>query len=744
MSSILKILLLVLYSVSLVTSLPIISKPLENNPDHLVWEALLTIDTRNIDPDKTRKVPKSIFITPNLNESKISCPNGHKLGPDGKCYKTLNIDPLDILKTQIASLFNRNRTTVEYDEYDYSDYSESTESMSGDAAGTIGQYDVPLSLGFADEQQPSSSRFPTSVMGINYDDDKFKQPFLVSTVDVASSGALKSYNVHTEQTANADSTLNTPKPTSTSSTSATEDKTTTDASTNTNTKTTETSSTDANIIKRAESTRSTINLFNGTIIPESSNTTVDVTTSATTPNKSNYSISSLFFHGKETNTKVADLKTEIVPNLQILNKIILNKTSDVNKAEPFPFVTETVITSSTPPSLLPLDSMIVTDSERSTSEKSINGNIAAIPSTPSSKSPSAPSIHRFSITTLATANLISDAGPGDEISYITTTPISKEKEINVIQIDPSDLIGAASTASYVEQGPTPSTEHMLEVSPAYDVESASVPQITGASNVGDVHLIEIVQKYDPFSLSDDIEDVTSKADVIDAQNLTARLAEELLFQGISMTLNTKYDTSNISDEVINVTRSDSYNDDSRIDNSSSAGVTTQLNSFDDVAAATKEPFEMDYYELSNNNSEEIVVVTPISEVNNNSDRSEASIQDENTAVKNRESSSIYTTIMNSMHENQSTTNSNEGDDGTVIIQTGNSSDSTYETVATTDNDRDDDIENSNESTVNSSTPDVTHEVSNANGGQTEVDQTIRLGKNCYLKNYLEHFYIMCT
>lgn len=742
MSSILKILLLVLYSVSLVTSLPIISKPLENNPDHLVWEALLTIDTRNIDPDKTRKVPKSIFITPNLNESKISCPNGHKLGPDGKCYKTLNIDPLDILKTQIASLFNRNRTTVEYDEYDYSDYSESTESMSGDAAGTIGQYDVPLSLGFADEQQPSSSRFPTSVLGINYDDDKFKQPFLVSTVDVASNGALKSYNVHTEQPANTDSTINTPKPTSTASTSATEDKTTTDASTNTNT--TETSSTDANNINSAESTRSTIKLVNGTVIPESSNITVDVTTSATTPNKSNYSISSLPFLEKEKNTKVADWKTEIVPNLQILNKIILNKTSDVNKVEHFPFVTETIITSSTPPSLLPLDSLTVTDSERTTSEKSINENIATTPSTPSPKGPSAPSIHRFSITTLATANLISDAGPGDEQSYITTTPLSKEKEINVIQIDSSDLVGAASTASYREQNPTPSTEHMLEVSPAYDVESASVPQITGASNVGDVHLIEIVQKDDPFSLSDDIEDVTSKADVIDAQNLTARLAEELLFQGISMTLNTKYDTSNISDEVVNVTRSDSYNDDSRIENSSYAGITTQLNSFDDVATATKEPFEIDYYELSNNNSEEVVVVTPIPEVNNNSDRSEASIQDETTAVKNRESSSIYTTIMNSMHENQSTTNSNEGDDGAKTIQTGNSSDSAYENVATTDNDRDDDIENSNESTVNLSTLNGTHQVTNANGGQTEIDQTIRLGKNCYLKNYLEHFYIMCT
>lgn len=184
-----------MYVAACVRALPIISKPLENTPDHLVWEALLTVDTHRSD-DKTRKIPKSIFITPNLNES--NCPPDHKLGPDGRCYKTLKIDPLVILKTQIESLLNKkNRTaTTEYDEdYDYSEYGESTESIQSN-----GQYTVPLSLGFGSDnripqqqQQQQHTTFPnlnrvvkdgfhvSSPAVSNSNNDKENQPFLVST-----------------------------------------------------------------------------------------------------------------------------------------------------------------------------------------------------------------------------------------------------------------------------------------------------------------------------------------------------------------------------------------------------------------------------------------------------------------------------------------------------------------------------------------------------------------------------------
>lgn len=179
-----------MYMASWVNSLPIISKPLENNPDHLVWEALLTIDTHRSDTDKTRKIPKSIFITPNLNES--NCPPDHKLGPDGRCYKTLKIDPLEILKTQIESLLKKNRTaTTEYDEdYDYSEYGESTESMNSN-----GQYTVPLSLGFASDNripQQQQTTFPNLNRVVKdglhvstvSQSEEHQQPFLGSTAGI--------------------------------------------------------------------------------------------------------------------------------------------------------------------------------------------------------------------------------------------------------------------------------------------------------------------------------------------------------------------------------------------------------------------------------------------------------------------------------------------------------------------------------------------------------------------------------
>lgn len=231
--SLLKFVLLLLYAVASVSTLPIISPPLDSTPEHLVWDAFLTIDTRYSDEDKTRKIPKSIFITPNLNESKITCMPGYKLGPDGKCYKTLNIDPLDILKTQIASLFtpNRNRTTtpvVDYDEeYDYSDYGDSTES--------INKYAVPLSLGFADDRPPP---YPSRVVGdapkivlgdVVVEREPYRQqPFLADPLDTIASAS-----------GHAISTVAPPTSTSQSSTTSVESSTATTEQTTARQSTTE-------------------------------------------------------------------------------------------------------------------------------------------------------------------------------------------------------------------------------------------------------------------------------------------------------------------------------------------------------------------------------------------------------------------------------------------------------------------------------------------------------------------------
>lgn len=162
-----QLLLLLLYAAGdFVCGLPITSTPLESNPDHLAWDALLSINTGYSDHEEARKIPKSIFITPNLNDSKVTCKPGYKLGSDGKCYKTNNfaIDPLDILKTQIESLFNGNKekptTNVEYEDYDYDAY---------DATDSNEPFHVPLSLSFADEQpQQADEKKPTELLNLPF------------------------------------------------------------------------------------------------------------------------------------------------------------------------------------------------------------------------------------------------------------------------------------------------------------------------------------------------------------------------------------------------------------------------------------------------------------------------------------------------------------------------------------------------------------------------------------------------
>lgn len=148
-----KFLLLLLYAASdYVYGLPITSTPLENNPDHLAWDA--PPDARYLtDHEQVRKIPKSIFITPNLNDSNKTCQPGYKLDKDGKCYKTnhFNYDPLEILKAQIESLVNANNkdkpsTGNDYEEYDYDAY---------DATDSNEPYHVPLSLSFAADEQIS-------------------------------------------------------------------------------------------------------------------------------------------------------------------------------------------------------------------------------------------------------------------------------------------------------------------------------------------------------------------------------------------------------------------------------------------------------------------------------------------------------------------------------------------------------------------------------------------------------------
>uniref|UniRef100_A0A182SJ65 FOG_N domain-containing protein n=1 Tax=Anopheles maculatus TaxID=74869 RepID=A0A182SJ65_9DIPT len=110
-------------------ALPITSKPLDNNPDHLTWEAAwLSEDSRAPMPlsGKSKKItPKSIFITPFLNSYNTSaCPPDYKVDYNGKCIQVVSINTADILVTKLQSLFSQhgdggsNGGTGE-DDYDY-------------------------------------------------------------------------------------------------------------------------------------------------------------------------------------------------------------------------------------------------------------------------------------------------------------------------------------------------------------------------------------------------------------------------------------------------------------------------------------------------------------------------------------------------------------------------------------------------------------------------------------------------
>ncbi|GAB0087808.1 hypothetical protein DMENIID0001_021600 [Sergentomyia squamirostris] len=127
------------YLLAEVAPLPVTSQPLASNPDHLAWEAWLTVDSRNpFNTDMTRKItPKSIFIAPNFRNESLPCPPGFKIDHRGQCIRIVSIDPNDLLANRLQSILaSTNLQTDDEDIYDY------------DAYDTSGPYQVnlPVSL----------------------------------------------------------------------------------------------------------------------------------------------------------------------------------------------------------------------------------------------------------------------------------------------------------------------------------------------------------------------------------------------------------------------------------------------------------------------------------------------------------------------------------------------------------------------------------------------------------------------
>uniref|UniRef100_U5EXA8 Putative secreted mucin n=1 Tax=Corethrella appendiculata TaxID=1370023 RepID=U5EXA8_9DIPT len=143
-----------------INSLPITSKPLDNSPDHLTWETWLSGDVKQTSSENggKRKITKSIFITPNLNNiTAPSCPPGYKID-NGKCIQIVNINQVDILVTRLQSLLsssNHNNHGIGngedevIDEGEFYDYSSEAEESDGPL-----QINLPLSISIPDDPPP--------------------------------------------------------------------------------------------------------------------------------------------------------------------------------------------------------------------------------------------------------------------------------------------------------------------------------------------------------------------------------------------------------------------------------------------------------------------------------------------------------------------------------------------------------------------------------------------------------------
>ncbi|XP_059607592.1 uncharacterized protein LOC132255531 [Phlebotomus argentipes] len=150
-----------------VAALPVTSKPLASNPDHLAWEAWLRVDSQNpFHSDMTRKItPKSIFIAPNFRNESLPCPPGFKVDHRGQCIRVVSIDPNDLLANRLQSILASTNLQAEDDEvYDYDAY---------DTSGPF-QVNLPLSLD-ADSKLEQSEEARRPPMGLSTDDDRLEE-----------------------------------------------------------------------------------------------------------------------------------------------------------------------------------------------------------------------------------------------------------------------------------------------------------------------------------------------------------------------------------------------------------------------------------------------------------------------------------------------------------------------------------------------------------------------------------------
>lgn len=121
------------------------SRPLNDRPSELAWQAWLLVDSQNNQGETDRRItPKSVFIAPNIGDkgSLPDCAEGYRSDPMGRCIKFVKVDEaahLDFLLQRLNEIYATN-PSEELDDDD-----------SKPTSGPL-QVNIPLGGGFATEE----------------------------------------------------------------------------------------------------------------------------------------------------------------------------------------------------------------------------------------------------------------------------------------------------------------------------------------------------------------------------------------------------------------------------------------------------------------------------------------------------------------------------------------------------------------------------------------------------------------
>lgn len=144
------------------------SRPLNDRPSELAWQAWLLVDSQNNNGEPDRKItPKSVFIAPNIgdNHSLPDCAEGYRSDPMGRCIKFVKVDEaahLDFLLQRLNEIYATN-PSEELDDDD-----------SKPTSGPL-QVNIPLGGGLATEEDfKANSEIAIIVAPTNEDFDEEK------------------------------------------------------------------------------------------------------------------------------------------------------------------------------------------------------------------------------------------------------------------------------------------------------------------------------------------------------------------------------------------------------------------------------------------------------------------------------------------------------------------------------------------------------------------------------------------